>query len=730
MTVRRTSLRLWAALSGIVLGPLLPHSAAADPASRMPAQTVCYVGWHRLCDDPSRLHDALRAIVNSPFMRGELDERETATLHAMANFTHLAMKGRGAIAVLPAGIESEPPLLVGVVLMADDPAALAMAYDAVIMAAGRPERMDTHEIAGASFRSYESLEGPTLFWTTIEDVFLLAVEEAAAERFASHLRDGGASLAASDEYRLIMDKVGAANAAEREWSLTGVVDFGAMMRFLEEVDPDDGGEMDLVKRIMNLDAFGPWAWHFGPGPYGTHMTFYQRVSSMDKGIARLIRQKPLTDDDLRIVPKDAYYASVSNLDLASAWSDARDTLEDMGPAILANVDGAIAMATQFLGFSLTDHLLPALGDTWIILDAPAHGGVLFTGAVLVAEVRDAAALRGILERSVEVVAPLAELGNVRLTRKQMQSDGRTIHYLLVGGFPVPLAPAWTFVGDRWVFGLFPQSVSVAARQVDPATRGPSLLDHPDFQAARKLLPERYTALSYVDSRSGARLVYALRQLAETAIASMSVGSEYEFDLAGMPTYPQESEGLRSYVAVASYDDEGVLSRAVASSPLGAFVGGDGGILVAVGAAAMATAILLPSLARAREQAKRAVSASNLRGIGYGCHVYAANHDDRFPASLDELLDGGIIMRSMLTSPRDEEGRISYVYLGELYSSTGVDFNARNVLAYERVIGHEGTNVLFADGHVEWMHLVAFRDAVRGTYERLGRSDDLPGEFRE
>jgi len=54
------------------------------------------------------------------------------------------------------------------------------------------------------------------------------------------------------------------------------------------------------------------------------------------------------------------------------------------------------------------------------------------------------------------------------------------------------------------------------------------------------------------------------------------------------------------------------------------------LLVVVAIIALLISILLPSLSRARELAKRAVCASNLRGIGQGAHIYANDNSEWFP----------------------------------------------------------------------------------------------------
>ena len=54
------------------------------------------------------------------------------------------------------------------------------------------------------------------------------------------------------------------------------------------------------------------------------------------------------------------------------------------------------------------------------------------------------------------------------------------------------------------------------------------------------------------------------------------------------------------------------------------------LLVVVAIIALLISILLPSLSRARELAKRAVCASNLRGIGQGNHIYSNDNSESFP----------------------------------------------------------------------------------------------------
>jgi type II secretory pathway pseudopilin PulG len=86
------------------------------------------------------------------------------------------------------------------------------------------------------------------------------------------------------------------------------------------------------------------------------------------------------------------------------------------------------------------------------------------------------------------------------------------------------------------------------------------------------------------------------------------------------------------------------------------------LLVVVAIIALLIAILLPSLAKAREAAKRGVCCQNLKGITGACKTYAFDNEDRWPlaASYSKALPSGLNFLRRLggTGPvaRDEESR--------------------------------------------------------------------------
>ena len=128
------------------------------------------------------------------------------------------------------------------------------------------------------------------------------------------------------------------------------------------------------------------------------------------------------------------------------------------------------------------------------------------------------------------------------------------------------------------------------------------------------------------------------------------------------------------------------------------------------------ATLLPALPRAREEARKAVCKNNLKHIGLAMAIYANDFEDRFPPTLDDLVPLYVTERMLFHCPSDPSEEVSYLYLPGLK----VTDKPTDIVAFDRRGNHSGgRNVLFVDGHVEWMTEEAFQARWAAQKEKLG-----------
>lgn len=702
----------------VALAACLSAAAAQDSANLAPADASAYVGWSHLSSEDSEFAKLAKAVLGSPMLR-TMGGEEFESLKRAVTMFELAARGTGAISILPSGEGSEDHPNILIVVDAGPLASrLVDEFKAQLASSGAPSEPVPCRVGEAELLRLKGVDDT--FWGAVGRHFILASSEAAAARGVALVKGGAPSLAQNAELTFCRGKVRASN---KDWHLCAFGDLGAVLRALNRGNDGEAQKTAAVLKALGVEAIKSFYVNLDDTPDGARMSAFVHMTPGAAGLAKLWDQRPLSDDDLAIIPRDAYWASAWSFDAAALWQEGMSALERISPEALPQVEAGLATATQFLGFNPVETVLPAFGGAWALYDAPSHGGLFFSGVVLVNKARDEKAIDGCMARLVKIIAPIAETVGVRLTAREMQTGGHIVHYVLVGGLPVPVAPAWGFSNGRWVFGLFPQTVATALKQIDPKTRGPSLLDNAEYKRVRALLPPQVTGVAYFDTRFYEHTLYPLMHLVYTAAASLGAGGPAEFDLGAFPTFPERVAKVRNSVGGYSFDKDGALYTGYGDTPASFLVSGNSSAFTA----GLAASILLPSLARARELAKRSASLSNLRGIGMACHIYANDNADKFPPSLDVLVDAGLVAREALHSPRDNLEGESYVYVSQ---PSAAHADVRNVLAYERVGGEEGTCVLFVDGHVEWLKLPEFRAALRDTYRRLGRPDDLPREFRE
>ncbi|MGD0769833.1 MAG: H-X9-DG-CTERM domain-containing protein [Tepidisphaeraceae bacterium] len=129
-------------------------------------------------------------------------------------------------------------------------------------------------------------------------------------------------------------------------------------------------------------------------------------------------------------------------------------------------------------------------------------------------------------------------------------------------------------------------------------------------------------------------------------------------------------------------------------------------------------ILLPTGYVSPHRANQIKSASNLLQIGQAISLYTIAHKGEYPDSFRTIFLNEDVVSEVFVSPERFEtpasgpwpaitdqvipgGHLSYIYLGRGLSGNTVKPNT--IVAYE-MIPHAGggTNVLFGDGHVEWV----------------------------
>jgi prepilin-type processing-associated H-X9-DG protein len=366
------------------------------------------------------------------------------------------------------------------------------------------------------------------------------------------------------------------------------------------------------------------------------------------------------------------------------------------------------------------------------------GGRGGMGFVLVNRLRDPAKAQRALARVVQVVNQVVaqQPGNeVKIALRQAKSGDVTVNYV---GVPF-VTPAWAVQGGNLYFGMYPQVVASAARQ--GAAGKASILDNKDFVAVRqRLLAQaggaREASIGFMDLQKTAPGGYQTWLLL-SSFARFGDMFGVESPAMPFPTLDVLMQHLAPAGAVTWSDDAGVHYRGVGPFPLASLFAADTGGSIDPGSTAMVVSILLPSLNRAREQANRIKSASNLRQIGQAVQMHANENKGRFPDDITELLKqeippeafGNPRREGVTPPPGASPGQLAqWVRTSSEYVYTGKGKNWRmgpsEVLAYEKPDGlNDGINILFGDGHVEFVTMPMAQEMIR-TGRKPGRT--IPG----
>jgi prepilin-type processing-associated H-X9-DG protein len=410
-----------------------------------------------------------------------------------------------------------------------------------------------------------------------------------------------------------------------------------------------------------------------------------------------------------MVELGAISATAVNCDAAGIYDTVMNAARTVIGDDFIEVEQGIAAVEAELNVKIRQGLLESLGGPMLFYALP--GGVTVQspqgGFVIIAGLKNVQ----LWEESLAALGKFAaEKSNGMVQVSSQVQEGRTVHTWAV--MPLAMAqimPTWTVIGDKVVIGSNPATLTSAVNQINSGTK--SIRGTDGFRKVTAKLPDNLVSFKYTDSKlQFTQLMTVLQQFWPMAtMFASNAGLKLPFVLPQLSHIAQDmgpscqyswfdTRGLRSYYCGAGIEPA-----------LGALAGGG------IGAG-----IMMPALARSRQQAQYAVSMSNLKHLGLAVIMYADDHQGKLPDNFEQAKQyykDSKILESPL-KPKDFAGP-SYIYVNGHSMNAGSPAN--QIVAYENPeYCQDTTNTLFLDGHVERMQRDRFLETLEATYKQLGQ----------
>ncbi|MCL5278291.1 MAG: DUF1559 domain-containing protein [Planctomycetes bacterium] len=421
--------------------------------------------------------------------------------------------------------------------------------------------------------------------------------------------------------------------------------------------------------------------------------------------------KPVDPAVMDMVDARAVTAGAANLDLAAAYDTILRAIKAGSGEASAKVEKGLAAFESQAKLSLRNDLLGSLAGPAVFytLGTGAVPEAPLGGAVALLKLKDAALFEKTLTSLGDFVA--AQSKGQFQAGVQKRDDGRTVHTWMIAQLAMmQVTPAWSVGNGYAVIGSNPGVHDTVVKLMGATgAERKSIRDTPGYKEATAKLPKEILTLDYADSRTQYTQMMAMAQQF-WPMASMFAAQAGVKLPAMLPSLESIIKDMKPSCRARWFGPDGLYTQ-YQGPGLEVTLSGVAGAAVGMGVA-------LPAMAKARDQARNAVSMSNLKQIGLGLHMYAQDHQDNLPANLEQAKsywNNAKVLESP-RKPKDFAGP-SYIYI----PGQNVSMNPGNIVAYENPqFRTDGTNVLFLDGHVEILKPDDFRRELKETYERLGK----------
>jgi Protein of unknown function (DUF3352) len=527
---------------------------------------------------------------------------------------------------------------------------------------------------------------------------------------------------------------------DKDAVVTGYLDVDGLLTLAGELSktaPQEAQDMyPKVKDALGLEGIHQviWTQGFDGKQWGTR-AFVAAPEPRPGLLGALLAGKPISNDVLKTIPQNATIAAAGRFDLGGFIAAVRTAIGKVHPDAQQQFDQILDQVNQTIGLDVQKDLLANLGDEWAYYADPSVLGKGLMGVTLVNRLKDPAKAEDALTKLEDFINKFAaeqlKQEKITIAFRQSKVGGLNIHYLAIPA----ITPAWAIADGNLYVGLFPEVVVSAAAQV--SGKGKSILDNPAFVSMRDHIAgtNKVSGVSFMDL---ARL--APDSYPSWLVVSRLVGIGDMMGIRSPIMVLPPLNKLMPYLAPAGQaswsDAEGVHLRAISPFPGSEILGSDPGGMSIFQEATM-VGVLLPSLNKARGQANRVKSMSNLRQIGLGAIMYANAKNGALPKDLGEIIETQDMSVEVFVNPSTKTAvpqglnpkqqaqwvkeNSDYVWNGAGKTTAA---RANVPIGWEKPeTATDGISILFIDGHVEFQ---AMPQAME-TIEKAQQNNPEPGK---
>ncbi|MHC4987088.1 MAG: H-X9-DG-CTERM domain-containing protein [Planctomycetota bacterium] len=448
------------------------------------------------------------------------------------------------------------------------------------------------------------------------------------------------------------------------------------------------------------------------------------------------------------VDPKAMQASAVRLDSAQLYDTIINCISPIAKAEGQPIEPQIAEFEETLGFKLRDDLLASLEGSMMGYMLPPYSSpeLLTGGYVLTARLKDAEKFKKCMLSLETVVKSMAPAGQLQIT-SQKDAAGKEVHIWAVSFMAMmQVIPSWAVENDMLIVASHPNLTKKMIERID-AGYGESLVSKSEFADALSRIPSDAFVLSLTDSKAQARQFMKILQQYWPMLnmGLMQEGIQLPIMLPSIEPYIEQMQPGLSYTNKVSDGIEFHYEGTGLEATAGGAAGG-----------AMGAAILMPALTKVKKVSQRVVCSTNLKGLSTAMVVYCMDYDDKLPTEhwCDLLIEEADVSPKSFVCPQSNaiEGESSYAMnknvagknLGKLPPDTvllfetdkGVEDGSRNssvltrrhhqtldiydeetmvykdrfnqlggpedIALHHNNDGQQGCNIVFADGHVEFV----------------------------